>query len=136
MDPGVENPFFTADRTLEILRAKIVVVEIHAEATSEKAALGRYLDGRVSVVYGTHTHIQTSDGGVLPGGTGYVTDIGMTGPVRSVLGMDTTSSIDRFLGKPHVRYRAASGECELQGTLFDIDETSGKCRSVELVKLG
>lgn len=135
VDPSVDNPFFSADKALRELEADLVVAEIHGEATSEKAAVGWYLDGRVSAVFGTHTHVQTADERVLPKGTGFITDLGMTGPVDSILGMDPQSSIDRLLGVPHVRYKSAAGECRLQGALFDIDERTGKCRSVERVSL-
>jgi len=135
MESNLENPFFAADRILRELNTQITIVEIHGEATSEKAALGWYLDGRVSAVFGTHTHVQTADERILPQGSGFISDIGMTGPTGSVLGMDPKSSIDRLLGVPQVRYKAAIGDCELQGALFDIDEKTGRCRSIERVKL-
>lgn len=134
-ETNLENPFFTADKALKELAAPILLTEIHGEATSEKAAVARYLDGRVSAVFGTHTHVQTSDERILPGGTGFITDLGMTGPTDSILGMDIQSSIDRLLGAPQIRYKAATGPSEIQGALFDIDEKSGKCRSVERIIL-
>ncbi len=129
MDSSLESPFFMADRILKELDTDIIVVDIHAEATSEKAALARYLDGRVSCVFGTHTHVLTADDRVFPGGTGFITDIGMTGPVDSVLGMEIQSSIDRLLGAPQVRYKSATGACEMQGVIFEVDERSGLCLS-------
>ena len=111
------------------------VVDFLAEATSEKRALGYYLDGRVSAVWGTHTHVQTSDAQVLPNGTGYITDIGMTGAVHSVLGIETEQSIGKFLGDPPERYRPGKGECKLEGAVFEIDESTGRCLSAEAVRI-
>ena len=93
------------DRLIKDSSAKIILVDFHAEATSEKLALANYLDGRVSAVWGTHTHVQTSDGRVLPRGTGYITDLGMTGPINSVIGIKTEISISMFLGNPPRRFR-------------------------------
>lgn len=135
MDSNLDNPFFAADRILTDLDADIVAVDIHAEATSEKAALARYLDGRVSLVFGTHTHVQTSDERILPLGTGFITDIGMTGPVESILGMEIQSSIDRLLGVPRVRYKAAAGKAEVQGAIFEIDSSTRRCISVERITI-
>ena len=137
MDSNLENPFHTADRLLRETeeKADFTLIDMHAEATSEKLALAYYLDGRVSVVYGTHTHVPTADERVLPGGTGYITDLGMTGAVNSVLGMAPQSSIDRFLGVQGGRQRAAEGECELQGAMFSLDEKTGLCVSVERLAL-
>ncbi len=98
MDPNVDNPFTTADRILEEMEADVVLVDFHAEATSEKLALGWHLDGRVSAVWGTHTHVPTADGKVLPHGTGHITDLGMTGPVQSILGVKPELSVNKFLG--------------------------------------
>jgi metallophosphoesterase (TIGR00282 family) len=135
MDANLDNPFFTADKLLKELKADICAIDFHAEATSEKNAIGYYLDGRVSAVFGTHTHVQTSDARVLPGGTGFITDLGMTGPVNSVLGMLPESSINKFVGGVDGRYIPAMGECELCAAIFDIDETSGRCRSSEAVRV-
>jgi metallophosphoesterase (TIGR00282 family) len=134
-EANLDSPFFTADKAIRELQVSVIAVEIHGEATSEKAAMGWYLDGRVSAVFGTHTHVQTSDERILPKGTGFITDLGMTGPTESILGMEPQSSIDRLLGVPQVRYKSAGGECQLQGALFDIDEKSGRCRSVERISL-
>ena len=134
MDPNVDNPFTVAD---DILRqgGAFNLVEFHAEGTSEKGALGYYLDGRVSAVWGTHTHVQTSDAMVLPGGTGFITDLGMTGPVYSVLGIKPEQSIGKFLGEPPRRYESAEGPCKLEACLFEIDPDSGKCLSAEGIRI-
>ena len=134
LDANLDNPFFAADRLLKELDTPFIFVDMHAEATSEKVAMGRYLDGRVSAVFGTHTHVQTADERILPGGTGYLSDLGMSGPVDSVLGMEPGSSVRRFLGE-HVPHRTAGGECEVQGALFLLDD-AGRCTEVERVKLG
>lgn len=134
-DMALESPFDTANRALKALDTPIKMVEIHGEATSEKAALAWYLDGRCSAVYGTHTHVQTADECILPKGTGFITDIGMSGPVQSILGMDVGSSIQRLMGAPAVRYKAATGPCVLRGALFEIDDRSGRCISVERVTI-
>ena len=135
LDPNTDNPFLVVDDILEETDAKIVLVDMHAEGTSEKRAMGYYLDGRVSAVWGTHTHVQTSDADVLPEGTGYLTDLGMTGPAQAVLGIAPEQSIGKFLGDPPRRYEAAMGACKLEGAIFDIDTETGKCRSVEAVRL-
>lgn len=132
---GPDNPFLAADRILRTLTGKydLAVCEIHANATSEKAAMGFYLDGRCSAVWGTHTHVQTADERVNPAGSGYITDIGMTGPLWSVLGIDPQQSIAMFRGDLTERFRPADGECALGGAVFEIDTASGKCLSVERV---
>lgn len=135
MDSVLDNPFFTADRAIKEMETKITIVEIHGEATSEKGAMGWYLDGRASVVYGTHTHVQTADEQILPEGTGFITDIGMTGPTRSVLGMDPQCSIDRLLGVPQTKFKAAAGPCTMQGILFDIDSLTGRCKRAERITI-
>ncbi len=115
--------------------SKIIIVDFHAETTSEKRALGYYLDGRVSAVFGTHTHVQTSDAQVLPKGTGYITDAGMTGTIHSVLGVKTEIIIDKFKTKLPQRFDLASGDCKLEAVLFDIDEKSGLCKSAESIRV-
>ncbi len=133
LDFNCDNPFTTADRILkEEEPAAFTLVDFHAEATSEKRALGYYLDGRVSALWGTHTHVQTADEQILPGGTGYLTDAGMTGPLRSVLGMPPEQSIEGFLGGIRGRHQTAPGPCAMQGVLFTLDE-SGRCSAVERV---
>ena len=135
MDFGPDNPFFEADRILKQARAKVTLVDFHAEATSEKQAMGFYLDGRVSAVWGTHTHVQTSDGRVLPGGTGYITDLGMTGPVNSVIGIKPEQSISKFLNNPPQRYEAAAGPSVIEGAVFEIDPETGKCLGGNAIRI-
>lgn len=134
MDYGPDNPFLLVEKILKQVEAKFIFVEIHAEATSEKLAMGYLLDGRVSAVWGTHTHVPTADARVLPKGTGYVTDLGMTGPRDSVLGIRPELSIARFRGDLPERYRWAEGETKLEGALFTIDAATGKCLKAERVE--
>ncbi len=133
MDYGPDNPFLMIDKILKQVEARIVLVEIHAEATSEKLAMGYMLDGRVSAVWGTHTHVPTADARVLPKGTGYVTDLGMTGPRESVLGIRPDLSIAKFRGDLTERYRWAEGPTKLEAVLFTIDSSTGKCLRAERV---
>ena len=135
MDYGPDNPFLAAEKILKEIDAKIILVEIHAEATSEKLAMGYMLDGRVSAVWGTHTHVPTADAQVLPKGTGYVTDLGMTGPRHSVLGIQPRLSIAKFRGDLTERYRWADGPTKLEAVLFTIDTETGRCRRAERVDL-
>jgi len=135
MDYGPDNPFLAVEKALKDIDAKIILVEIHAEATSEKLAMGYMLDGRVSAVWGTHTHVPTADAQVLPKGTGYVTDLGMTGPRHSVLGIQPRLSIAKFRGDLTERYRWAEGETKLEAVLFTIDAATGLCRRAERVDL-
>ena len=135
MDYGPDNPFLLIEKILKEIRAKIILVELHAEATSEKLAMGYLLDGRVSAVWGTHTHVPTADAQVLPGSTGYVTDLGMTGPRHSVLGIQPKLSIAKFRGDLTERYRWAEGETKLEAVLFTIDTATGRCRKAERVDL-
>ena len=135
LDANTDNPFLVVDDILEQTQAKIVLVDMHAEATSEKRAMGFYLDGRVTAVWGTHTHVQTSDAEVLPEGTGYLTDLGMTGPANAVLGITPEQSIGKFLGDPPRRYEAAMGAAKLEGAIFEVDSDTGLCRDVRLVRL-
>ncbi len=135
MNFGPENPFFAADKIIKSTDAKIILVDFHAEATSEKLAMGYYLNGRVSAVWGTHTHVQTSDAHVLSKGTGYITDLGMTGPLDSVIGIVPESSISMFLGNPPRRYEQANGKCKLEGAVFTIDSLTGKCKAVEAIRI-
>ena len=133
MDYGPDNPFLLVEKILKKIDTKIVLVEFHAEATSEKLAMGYMLDGRVSAVWGTHTHVPTADQQILPGGTGYVTDLGMTGPKHSVLGIRPELSIAKFRGDLTERYRWAEGPTKLEGVLFTIDAATGKCLKAERV---
>ena len=133
MDYTPDNPFLLVEKILKQLTAKIILVEIHAEATSEKLAMGYLLDGRVSAVWGTHTHVPTADARVLRGGTGYVTDLGMTGPRESVLGIRPELSIAKFRGDLTERYRWADGPTKLEGVLFTLDASTGKCLRAERI---
>ena len=134
MDSNFDNPFTTADRVLRRMEGTdVVLVDFHAEATSEKGAMGWYLDGRVQGVWGTHTHVPTADPQVLPQGTGFVTDLGMTGPAQSILGVKPENSVARFLGQLPRRYEAAGGPNKLGAVLFTIDTDTGRCRSVTRV---
>ncbi len=131
-----DSPFRTMDALLAQLenKPKIIIVDFHAEATSEKVALGRYLDGRVSAVLGTHTHVGTIDAMILNGGTAYVTDIGMTGPVDSVIGDDPENVLKRFLTQLPHRLSAGSGKSVINAILVTVDETTGKARGIERIQ--
>ena len=135
LDWKAADPFTTADRLLKEGDADFTLVDFHAEATSEKLALGYYLDGRVSALWGTHTHVPTADERVYPKGTGYLTDLGMTGPIESVLGIEPRQSVESFLGGLPGRYRAAEGPCKLQGAVFTLDSATGLCTAVERVDI-
>ena len=129
----LESPFRVADRLLGELPedVKVVLVDFHAEATSEKQALGFYLDGRVTAVVGTHTHVPTGDERLLPGGTAFVTDVGMTGPYESVIGMRTDKVLHRFLNQTPSGFEVAKRDLRLAAVDIDIDESTGRARSVE-----
>lgn len=131
-----ECPFRTMDSLLEKVRERppVVIVDFHAEATSEKVALGRYLDGRVTAVLGTHTHVGTIDTQILPGGTAYVTDIGMTGPVDSVIGDDTENVIRRFLTQLPHRMSSGKGKVTLNAVLVKVDIATGRSISIERIQ--
>jgi metallophosphoesterase (TIGR00282 family) len=131
LDFNLDSPFLTADRLLEEYPADIVLVDFHAEATSEKGAMAWYLDGRAQALWGTHTHVPTADCQVLPQGLGFVTDLGMTGPALSVLGIRPQQSVNRFLGGLPSRYEPADGPCKLESAIFSIDTQSRRCVSVE-----
>ena len=133
MDYSPDNPFLQVEKILKQLDTKLILVEIHAEATSEKLAMGYMLDGRVSALWGTHTHVPTADAQVLPKGTGYVTDLGMTGPKHSVLGIRPDLSIAKFRGDLTERYRWADGATKLEAVLFTIDTDTGLCKQAERV---
>lgn len=134
---NVRNPFESIDEVLKELEKEvnIIIVDIHAEATAEKKALGFYLDGRVSAVFGTHTHVQTADEQILPCGTGYITDVGMTGPSISVIGVKPELAIEKMRTNLPVRFENPDGDCLLQGIIFEIDRASGKTVSVERISL-
>ncbi|MCR4403287.1 MAG: TIGR00282 family metallophosphoesterase [Firmicutes bacterium] len=131
----VDCPFRTVDRILEELSPScdLFVVDFHAEATSEKVALGWYLDGRVASVVGTHTHVQTADERILPGGTAYITDLGMTGPVDSVIGVRTDIIVQRFLSGLPAKFETASGRAQVSGALVTVDTGTGKAKDIERV---
>src|SRR5204862_6255803 len=129
--PPIDNPFYCADRELRELgdAAKVIVVDIHGEASSEKQAMGRYLDGRVSAVVGTHTHVPTADERLLPNGTAYQTDVGMTGAYDSVLGFRPDEALDRFLKNTPRMLEVAKRDIRLTGALIEVDETTGRAAS-------
>lgn len=135
LDWKANDPFTTMDRLLEKEKADVTLVDFHAEATSEKLALGYYLDGRVSAIWGTHTHVPTADERVYPKGTGYITDLGMTGPIESVLGIEPWQSVESFLGGLPGRYKPADGPCKLQGAVFTLDSSTGLCTAVERIEI-
>lgn len=135
MDNNLDSSFDCMDEMLEKAESKIIIVDFHAEVTGEKRAMGYYLDGRVSAVFGTHTHVQTSDAQVLPKGTGYITDVGMTGTIHSVLGVKSEIIINKFKTKLPVRFALAEGECKMECVIFDIDEITGKCFSAESMRI-
>lgn len=130
---GTENPFTTVDKLLQRGQAEITVVDFHAEATSEKLAMAYYLDGRVTALWGTHTHVPTADNRVFPGGMGYITDLGMTGPAESVLGIEPRQSIETFLGGLPGRYKCPQGPCKMEGCIFTVE--NGKCIQVERIDI-
>ena len=132
---NIEDPFRTADQLLEKIQARVVVVDIHAEATSEKMALGWYLDGRATAVLGTHTHVPTADERVLPQGTAYQTDVGMTGPYDSVIGVDKDMIVQRFLTQMPARFEPARDNVKLCATLVECDPQTGRAQGVERVVL-
>ena len=132
---ALASPFDTLDRILERERGRydFSVLDIHAEATSEKLALARYFDGRINVIFGTHTHVPTADGQVLPGGTGYITDLGMSGPTGGIIGTDVQCVIDRFRTKMPQRFKLAGGPVAVMGALFELDTDTGRVLSVTRV---
>ncbi|MFQ5817898.1 MAG: TIGR00282 family metallophosphoesterase [Terriglobia bacterium] len=136
--PDIDCPFKTADRLLEGLprEIKVIVVDMHAETTSEKQAMGFYLDGRVSAVLGTHTHVPTADEKILPGGTAYLTDVGMTGPYGGVIGNATEGVLRRFLTSLPTRLEVAEEDVQLCGVLLEIDEATGRAHRIERFALG
>ena len=129
------SPFHAVDKILKSENGSydVAIVDFHAEATSEKIAMGRYLDGRVSVVFGTHTHVQTADEQVLPGGTAYITDVGMSGPMNGILGVESDIIIQRFLTHMPARFMVASGDVKAHGAVIDVDESTGRARKIERI---
>jgi metallophosphoesterase (TIGR00282 family) len=130
-----DDPFRKADDLLKQTTAKVILLDFHAETTSEKMAMGWYLDGRVTAVLGTHTHIPTADERVLPNGTAFQTDVGMTGPYDSVIGVRKELIIEKFLNNMPVRFEAADGDVRLCAAVIDCDETTGRARSIQRVML-
>ena len=132
-----DNPFLVAKEIVEKIKDEvdIIIIDFHAEATGEKITLGHYLDGKVTAIYGTHTHVQTADERILPKGTGFISDIGMTGPKNSALGMDISVVIKRFETALPERYKMAKGECILNGVIFDIDDNTNKVKKITRINM-
>ena len=135
----IQCPFKTLDSVIESVRkktqTKIIFVDFHAESTAEKIALGWHIDGRVSALVGTHTHVQTADEQILPNGTAYITDVGMTGPMDSVIGMDKASAIKRFITQMPVRYQCASGLPQFSAVVIHIDKNTGDASGIQRIQL-
>ena len=133
----LDNPFEVVRREIEVVReqATIILVDFHAEATSEKLAMGRHLDGEVTAVVGTHTHVQTADEQVLPHGTAYITDVGMTGPHESIIGVEIRPALSRFVTGMPSRFETASADPRINGVLITADPTSGQASAIERVSL-
>ena len=132
-----ENPFLEADNIIEKIKDKAdyIMIDFHAEATAEKIALANYLDGKVNIIFGTHTHVQTADEMILPKGTGYITDIGMTGPINSVIGMDKKASIKRFVTTLPEKYKIADGESKFNSCLFELDDETGRIEKITRINM-
>ena len=128
-----ENPFTVAEEIIEKLSKKvnIIIVDFHAEATAEKIAMKYFLDGKATILVGTHTHVQTADEEITENGMGYITDLGMTGPKKSVIGMDSEASVKRFLTSLPERYKLAEGECIFNGCIFEINDENDKVEKIE-----
>lgn len=130
-----ENPFTVADGILKEGKPTFTLLDFHAQATSEKLAMGYFLDGRISAMWGTHTHVPTADERIYPKGTGYISDLGMTGPIESVLGVKPEQSVESFLGGFPGRYMTPDGACKLQGAIFTLDSDTGLCTSVKRIDI-
>lgn len=130
-----ENPFIIAKEMVEEIKENvdIIIIDFHAEATAEKIAMGRFLDGKITALFGTHTHVQTADEQILPEGTAYITDIGMTGPKDSVIGMDIHASIKRFETTLPEKYKLAEGDCIFNGVIFDVDDETNKATEIKRI---
>ncbi len=135
--PPLDDPFAVVLKEIEALRAKtrVILVDFHAEATSEKIAMGWHLDGKVTAVVGTHTHVQTADDRVLPGGTAYITDVGMTGPHDSIIGVNKAAALGRFLNGMPARFEAAAGDPKLHAVLISADPANGKATAIQRLSL-
>lgn len=133
----IDNPFTVVPQEIDAVGrdARVILVDFHAEATSEKQAMGRYLDGRVTAVLGTHTHVQTADEQILPGGTAYISDVGMTGPHDSIIGVDKNAALSRFLTGMPVRFETATGNPRLNAVVVTADERTGKATAIERLNL-
>jgi 2',3'-cyclic-nucleotide 2'-phosphodiesterase len=132
---SIDCPFKAADREIEYLKSftRMIIIDMHAEATSEKCALAWYVDGRASCVIGTHTHVQTSDERILPKGTGFITDAGMTGPYESIIGVNKDIIVNKFITHLPARFEIAKGAAQFNGIIVDIDEKSGKTIAIERI---
>jgi metallophosphoesterase (TIGR00282 family) len=135
MPANADSPFRVADEELARLKAKVVVVDMHAEATSEKMAMGWYLDGRVSAVLGTHTHVPTADESILPGGTAYQSDVGMTGAYEGIIGFSKDRIIEKFLSQTPRSFETAKRDIRLSGAVVAVDEETGKATGIERVRV-
>lgn len=137
MNVQSENPFLVAEDIIKQIQEKvdIIIVDFHAEASAEKIAMKHFLDGKVTVIFGTHTHVQTADEEITKKGTGYITDIGMTGPIDSVIGMDKKASIKRFVTSLPEKYKLAEGECKFNACIFEINDKTCRTESIERVYL-
>ncbi|MBO8170933.1 MAG: TIGR00282 family metallophosphoesterase [Bacillaceae bacterium] len=135
--PPLDDPFRMMESILEEVRpiTPLIIVDFHAEATSEKQAMGWFLDGKVSAVLGTHTHVQTADERILPGGTAYLTDVGMVGPYDSILGMDRDAVLRRFLTQLPVRFEVAKGRAQLNAVMLELDDKQGKALSIKRIRI-
>ncbi len=132
---ALDDPFSVIDGILDKINTKIIILDFHAEATSEKLAMAYYLDGKISAMFGTHTHVQTADERIFPKGMGYITDVGMTGPYESILGVRSDIVVKKFKDKLPVKFETASGKCKLDCIKFTIDEKSGKTVSVKRLEI-
>lgn len=132
-----DNPFIKVRKILEKIKSKvdIIIIDFHAEATAEKIAMGYFVDGKVTAMFGTHTHVQTADERILPKGTGYITDIGMTGPKNSVIGMNIEASIKRFETTLPEKYKIAEGKCMLNGIILKIDDANNRVKEIKRIQL-
>lgn len=132
-----ENPFIVANQIIGKIKNEVdyIIVDFHAEATAEKIAMSYYLDGKANIVFGTHTHVQTADETILEGGTGYITDIGMTGPINSVIGMDVKASIKRFETSLPERYKIAEGKAKMNACIFEINDETKRIIDIKRINL-
>jgi metallophosphoesterase (TIGR00282 family) len=135
--PTIDCPFKVAEHEIDLLKqaTDLILIDFHAEATSEKQAFARFVDGRVSAVIGTHTHVQTADEQILPGGTAFISDVGMTGPSDSVIGMEFSDVIGRFLTQIPTKFRVAKGTPVLSAVVLDLEEESGRAKAITRLQL-